>query len=377
MKASQNERLKDRLMSLDVFRGITVAAMIIVNTPGDWNQVYEPLEHSKWNGCTPTDIVFPSFLFMVGISIAFSLESKRALIHEHGKIMLKALRRMLLLIAFGLSIQLVYHFDFYNLRFPGVLQRIGVVYFISVFLFLKVSDRVLMYVFALLLVGYYLLMAFIPVPGEIISSLNPDNNWVSYIDNLIFTSHHLYRFAKTDPCGLLSTLPAIASTLYGIFVGQWIKRTDVNHQNKVKALFLAGFIFNVLGLITDLFFPINKALWTSSYVLYTSGICTICLTICYWLIDVKGYKKGWWPFLVFGSNALAAYILSEVLPALIDIFKYHDDGRAVSGMKVLYAVVYSMLFLPRVASLLSAVSFTILIWLIMLIFYKRKIIIKI
>jgi predicted acyltransferase len=365
---------KERLTSLDVLRGLTVAAMILVNTPGNWQEVYAPLEHSKWNGCTPTDIVFPCFLFMAGISITFSLDSKRSDHSAQKDVLIKALRRMLLLIGFGLAIQLCYHFDFTHLRFPGVLQRIGLVYFIAVFLFLKLNDRMLSYLFVLLLISYYLLLLYVPTP-EGTGNLDPGSNLAAYIDTLVFSPQHLYRFAKTDPCGLLGTLPSTASTLSGILVGRRIKRPDQT-KDKLKWLLAAGTISIAAGLLWAIVFPLNKALWTSSYVLYTSGICTLCLTIFYYIIDIKGHKSYTWIFIVFGSNALAAYILSEVLPALIDLFKYHSVTQTVQGMKLFY-ILYSNLFIPKIASLLSALTFTILIWLIMLVFYKRKIIIKI
>ena len=367
-----------RLQSLDIFRGFTIAAMILVNTPGDWNYIYPPLEHSKWNGCTPTDLVFPSFLFMAGVSIVFALQKKRAEAALHKGILVSAFRRMLLLIVIGLSIQLIYRWDFQHLRFPGVLQRIAVVYFISTLLYLKFSSRALNYIFAFALIGYYIIMTFVPVPDGHLPNLEPATNMAAYIDRWVFSVDHLYKPSGGiwDPVGLLSTLPAIGTTLFGVKVGVWLKRTDLDPRDKTIGLFIAGILAIVAGLIMDLFFPINKSLWTSSYVLYSAGICTVGFTLTYWFVDLKNRGKGLWPFLVFGTNAISAYILSEVSPGLIDLLTLNIHGQRVSGMKLLYSQLFLPFFSPQNASLLSAVCFVLFIWLLMLPLYRKHIIIK-
>src|ERR1700712_95239 len=229
----------ERLQSLDIFRGITVAAMILVNTPGNGENVYAPLEHSKWNGCTPTDIVFPSFLFMVGISIVYALRNKRNDPSTHAAVLLSAFRRMLLIIGIGLGIQLFYHFDFATLRYPGVLQRIGVVYFISTILYLKLGNRALTYVFAFCLLSYYFLMLFVPAGGGRPTNLEPDTNLAAYIDRAVFTLNHMKKDTRLwDPLGLLSTLPAIGSTLFGVGIGLLLIKTDTDGQRKTILLFL-------------------------------------------------------------------------------------------------------------------------------------------
>jgi predicted acyltransferase len=382
MTANKNDMTKlnaqPRLLSLDVFRGITVAAMILVNTPGDWGHVYAPLLHSKWNGCTPTDVIFPAFLFMVGVSLVYALQKKKADKELHFKILTSAFRRMVTLIAIGLAISFFYRPDFSHLRFPGVLQRIGLVYFLTTVLFLKVNLRALDWILGLILIGYYVIMTCIPIPGGYAPNINPETNIAAFIDRAVFSIDHLWRFTKTwDPVGLLSTLPAIATTLFGVRVGVWLKRPDKNSFTKCKWLLIAGVITIVLGLLTDMIFPINKALWTSSYVLYTGGICTIGLALTYWLVDIKGYSKICWPFLVFGTNAISAYVLSEVLPGVFDLFKFNIKGSPVTGMKVVYRLLISPGLSAEAASLLSAVVFVFLIWIIMYPLYKRKIIIKI
>jgi predicted acyltransferase len=369
---------KSRLLSLDFFRGLTIAAMILVNTPGDYDHVYAPLEHSKWNGCTPTDLVFPFFLFMVGVSIVYALESKKADGKNHRSIIFSALRRMLILIGLGLSIFLFYRPDFAHLRFPGVLQRIGVVYFISSLVYFKTNKRTRDWLFAMILVSYYLVLNYIPIPDGHRANLIPEFNLAAWVDRAVFSTDHMYRFTKQwDPVGLLSTWPAIATALFGIRAGEILKRAGQGPNEKCIRLFLIGVVAIVLGLTTDLFFPINKSLWTSSYVLYSGGICTLGLTLAFWLIDVKGYKKYAWIFLVFGTNAITAYILSEIMPGFINFLRLSHNGHKISGMKYFYEVVFLPAFSPANASLLSACVFVIFIWIMMYILYRRRIVIKI
>jgi predicted acyltransferase len=369
---------KQRLLSLDFFRGITIAAMILVNTPGDDDHVYPPLEHSKWDGCTPTDLVFPFFLFMVGVSIVYALENKKAVTANHPRIILSAMRRMLILIALGLGIFLFYRFNFSHLRFPGVLQRIGIVYFIATLAYLKTSQRTRDWLMGLILVSYYLMLFYIPVPDGHRPNLSPEFNLAAWVDRAVFTTNHLYRYTKLwDPVGLLSTWPAIATTLFGIRIGALLKQKDVDVNKKCIKLLLIGLLATILGLIVNLVFPINKSLWSSSYVLYSGGLGTLGLIAAFWIIDVKGYKKYIWPFTVFGINAISAYVLSEIMPGLINFLRIAHNGGSVSGMKYFYEVAFLPVFSPVNASLLSACLFVVFIWLIIYILYKRKVIIKI
>ncbi len=367
----------ERLQSLDIFRGITVAAMILVNTPGNGEQVYAPLEHSKWNGCTPTDIVFPSFLFMVGISIVYALKNKRSDASTHAAVLLGAFRRMLLIIGIGLGIQLFYHFDFSTLRYPGVLQRIGVVYFISTVLYLKLGNRALTYVFAFSLLAYYFLMAFVPAGGGQLTNLEPDTNLAAYIDRAVFTFKHMKKDTKFwDPLGLLSTLPAIGSTLFGVGIGLLLNRPDIDGQRKTILLFLTGSLAILAGQFWDLFFPINKPLWSSSYVLYTSGICSLGFAMTYWWVDLEKRGKGLWLFLVFGKNAISAYVLSEIFPTIINYIRFKSGGETLSGMDFFYSQVFLPIMSAKNASLLGACLFVGFIWLLMYPLYRRNIFIK-
>ncbi|UOE48928.1 DUF5009 domain-containing protein [Mucilaginibacter sp. SMC90] len=360
-----------RLLSLDVFRGATIAMMILVNDPGDWGHIYAPLEHSKWNGCTPTDLVFPFFLFMVGVSVVYAMESKRATV-PHGKLILKALYRTGILLLIPWITQYIFHPDggLAHLRLPGVLPRIALVYFISTILYLKTSQKTRDWIFAGALIGYFIIMTFIPVPGVGYANLEPETNMGAWIDRLVFTPDHLWRESHTwDPEGLLGTIPAVATALFGIRVGSWLKRKDRDDQVKTNWMFTYGIIAVMAGLFWDLFFPINKALWTSSFVLYTGGLATIGLALSYWLIDIQGYKRFTYPFVVFGTNAITAYVLSGFIP--------HYMGMIKIGGHSIYQTFFAPYFSPVNASLVSAIFTVLILWVVMWIFYIKKIFIKI
>ena len=366
-----NTQKPARLLSLDVMRGVTIAAMILVNDPGDWGHIYPPLEHSKWNGCTPTDLIFPFFLFMVGVSVTYAMETKKATL-PHGKLILTALKRMVILLLIPWITQLIFHPDggLAHLRLPGVLPRIALVYFICTILYLKTSQKTRDWIFAIALVGYFIIMTFIPVPGVGYANLEPETNMGAWIDRLVFTTSHLWSESRTwDPEGLLGTLPAVATGLFGIRVGTWLKRKDRDDNVKVSWMFTYGVIAVALGLVWDLFFPINKALWTSSFVLYTGGLATIALALSYWLIDVQGRKKFTYPFVVFGVNAITAYVLSGFIP--------HYMGMIKIGGSSIYQTFFAPYFSPVNASLASAIFTVIILWLVMWILYLRKIFIKI
>ncbi len=362
---------KPRLLSLDVFRGVTVAAMILVNNPGDWGHIYAPLEHSAWNGCTPTDLIFPFFLFIVGVSIVYAMESKAEVKANHSNMLWSAFRRMLILIAISLVTQLLFHPGFEHLRFPGVLQRIGVVYFVSTLLFIKTGKRTRDILFVALLIGNYLIMVWLPVPDTGKPSLDPETNMGAWVDRLVFTTNHLWSESKTwDPEGLLGTLPSIATCLFGIRVGSWLKRKDIDDAVKVSWLFTYGVIAVLLGMLWGLFFPINKALWTSSFVLYTGGWATIGLALCYWLIDVQGHKKTAMFFVPLGVNAILAYVLSNYIP-------HYITNKPYFGGKSLYHVLFEPYLTPYVASAVSGVFLVVVIWGLMYILYRRKIVVKV
>jgi predicted acyltransferase len=379
------ERSAPRLLSLDVFRGATVAAMILVNNPGDWGNIYAPLEHATWNGCTPTDLIFPSFLFIVGVSISYAMASKKADPAQHGQTILKALRRALILFGLGLFLA-VYPKIFTDplaalqtIRIPGVLQRIAVVFLLSSIIFLKNTEKNIFRIGIGILILYWVLMNLVPVPGVGYPNLEKETNLGAWLDRAIFTEAHLWRSAKTwDPEGFLSTLPAISTGLFGVLVGTYLRRRDLDESTKVAWLFCVGAISTGLGLLWDLQFPINKSLWTSSFVLYAGGLATIILSLCYWLIDIYKQDKFTMPFVAYGKNAITVFFLSGLLPRTLNMFTIKQADGGESGLETwLYSNWFAPHFSPINASLAWAVVQILFWFVIMYIMYKRKIFIKV
>lgn len=373
-----------RLLSLDFFRGATVAAMILVNNPGDWGHIYAPLKHANWNGCTPTDLIFPFFLFIVGVSIAYGMGSKKTHTATHRETILKALKRALILFGLGLFLSLYPKVftepleAFKYVRIPGVLQRIAIVFFISAVIFLKNGERTIFKIFIAILALYWALMTFVPVPGVGYPNLEKETNLGAWLDRSILTEAHLWKSSKTwDPEGILSTLPAIATGLFGVLVGAYLKRRDIDAATRVAWLFCAGSVAVALGLLWDLQFPINKSLWTSSFVLYTGGLATITLSLSYWIIDIQKYNRFTKPFVVYGVNAITVFFLSGLIPRTLRMFSVKTaDGTEVNLQTWLYAA-FTQFLSPINASLAWAVTF-VLFWLVVLwIMYSKKIIIKV
>lgn len=373
-----------RLLSLDVFRGLTVAAMILVNNPGSWSTIYAPLKHAEWNGCTPTDLIFPFFLFIVGVSISYALGSKKDNTSQ-SKLLFTALKRALILFGLGLFLNLFpkVFIDpieaLSTVRIPGVLQRIAIVFFVTALIFIKTNQKTQIRLFFGILIAYWALMTLVPVPAIGYANLEKETNLGAWLDRTILTEAHLWKSAKTwDPEGILSTLPAVATGLFGVLIGSWLRRKDREESVKISWMFSIGILAVILGLIWDLCFPINKALWTSSFVLYAGGLATIGLALCYWLIDVQGYKKGTTPFVVYGVNAITVFFLSGLIPRILSmIMVTMPDGTPVNSRIWMYETFYTPYFTPINASLAGAVTF-ILIWLLILwIMFKKDIIVKV
>lgn len=377
----------ERLLSLDFFRGLTVAAMILVNNPGSWGHIYAPLAHAEWHGCTPTDLVFPFFLFIVGVSIAYAMGSKKLDPTSHNKTILKALKRALTLFSLGLLLAIFPRnfstFDLFdslsNLRIPGVLQRIGVVFFVSSIIFLKTSEKNIFRIIILILITYWALMTFVPVPGVGYPNLEKETNLGAWLDRTILTEAHLWKSAKTwDPEGILSTLPAIATGLFGVLVGVYLKRKDIEPATKIAWLFSVGFLASLAGLLWDLQFPINKSLWTSSYVLYTGGLATIVLALSYWIIDINKYNRFTKPFVVYGVNAITVFFVSGLMPRLVNMIKIKQaDGNEVGALTSFYQTFFVPYFSPINASLAYAIAFIAFFYVILWVMYKKNIIIKV
>lgn len=368
---------KKRLLSLDVFRGLTVAAMILVNNPGDDSHVYAPLEHAKWNGCTPTDLIFPSFLFIVGVSIVFAMDSKKAQTANHSGMLLSVIRRTLILIGLGIFLSLYPMFNFHTVRIPGVLQRIGLVYGIGGLLFIKTKPKTQFVLFWLFLVSYYLLMTRMPVPGTGHASLDPESNIGAWLDRSLLGGH-LWKHSKTwDPEGLLGTIPALSTCLFGMLTGWWLKRKDLTNSIKVTRLLLTGAIAVILGLLWNLTFPINKSLWTSSFVLFAGGIGAMALAVLYWLIDVKQYRRFTKPFVVYGVNAITVFFLSGIIARTLLNIKISNRGNTTNLQVYLYRLLFEPFFSPVNASLAMAIAWVLFWFGILWMMYSKKIFIKV
>ena len=379
---------QNRLVSLDIFRGMTIAGMVLGNNPGTWSAIHSPLAHAEWHGATPTDLVFPFFLFIVGISITLALGKRVEAGGINREIYLKIIRRALIIFALGLFMAA---FPFYNfttgewlnvstLRIMGVLQRIGVCYLVASLIFIRTNWKQQTVIAVALLMLYWALMTLINVPNCEITTFNDKTcNLAAYLDRLILTENHIWKSSKVfDPEGILSTLPAIATTLAGVLCGHWL-RGKKDDNEKVAAMFFFGVVLTAIGWAWSFWFPLNKSLWTSSYVVYTAGLALCFLGFCYWLVDIKGYRKWAKPFVIFGVNALALFVFSGLMAKLLGIIKFTAgaEGKPVSLQKWIFDSLYLPLASPINASLMYAISF-ILLWLfLMWLLYRKRIFIKI
>jgi predicted acyltransferase len=368
-----------RLVSLDVFRGITVAGMLLVNNPGTWSAIYPPLAHAEWHGWTPTDLIFPFFLFIVGVSMAFSLLPSLERGEGRGGLLRKAAVRGAKLFALGLILAAFpfYDLDLAHLRIPGVLQRIGVAFVAAAALVVFLRPRAQAIATGALLLGYWAAMTLIPVPGFGAGDLGKDGNVAAYIDRAVIGTDHMWKSAKTwDPEGLFSTLPAVATVMLGVFAGRWL-RSGRSPAEKAVGLFLVGNVAMVVGLAWHAVFPINKNLWTSSYVVFTAGMALHFLATCYWVVDVRGFQRWSRPFLVFGVNAIAAFFLSGVMARILNLVKLPATPDPISLKAWIFNHGFASWLSPVNASLAFALCF-VLFWIGMMeVLYRRRIFIKV
>jgi predicted acyltransferase len=374
-----------RLLSLDILRGLTIAFMILVNNNGNEAAAYWPLKHAAWNGFTPTDLVFPTFLFLVGISAVFSINSRLARGETKQSLMLHVLRRSILLFLLGLVVNSFPHFHLYTMRFYGVLPRIAICYLIASTLYLIDSGwRSKAILAALALVGYWVLMRFVPVPGfgvpgRDIPLLDNDANLTAWLDRQIFSSNHLYEHTR-DPEGLLSTMPAVATILFGVITGIWL-RTSRALSAKIRGIAIAGATAVLLGCLWNPFFPINKKLWTSSYALLAGGLTLLLLAICLLIADrpekdstLRKSSSFTMLFLVFGTNAIVAYVFSELLQSTLGSIHVR---AGVNCQQWLYRAVQSVVPNPAFSSLLYSLGFVVICWLFTAILYRKNIFLKV
>ena len=462
-----SEPNQNRLVSLDVFRGMTIAGMVLVNNPGSWEHIYGPLEHAEWHGLTPTDWIFPFFLFIVGVSISISLgrvrpasDSGRVSVPRgtYRKIFTRAASiyllgaalsivpffqfqatnapdpiKLLVWLAFTASLFFlllrnykvaaalcvagllgiagmnlagynVVPYDYSTLRILGVLQRISICYLITAIIFLNTNWKQQVAIGIALLFGYWLIMSTIPVPGcEVTSLADKACNLAAWLDRLILTENHIWKGGKVyDPEGILSTIPAIVTTISGVLTGTWLRSVPpaiaggaslaadnanrvsttppatAGGTDKVAGMFFFGTALLAVGFIWNSYFPINKALWTSSYVFATTGLALLVLGCCYWLIDIKGYKRWAWPFVVFGVNAMPLFVFSGFWARMHGAYRVTgSDGKLISVQTWVMENIYNPILSPIDASLAFAISF-ILLWLfLMWLLYRKRIFIRV
>jgi predicted acyltransferase len=376
--------------------------MLLVNDPGSWSAIFPPLEHAEWHGWTPTDLIFPFFLFIVGITTHLSLSARRARGDDEGAIVRQILRRGAIIYLLGFLMAL---FPFYqwgtiesipdaslldrivyrlqHVRLLGVLPRIAIVYVAAALLTLRTNLKQQVIIVATLLFGYWFLMTLVPVPGEgTIGALllhEKSRNLAAYLDRAILGTNHTWVGSVTfDPEGPLSTIPAIGTAMLGVIAGRWIAMSDRPLIERIAGLFAAGALVMMLGTMWNWVFPINKNLWTSSYVLFTAGMAAVALATIMWIVE--HYNVRWWtkPFVIFGVNPIVAFVGSGVLARIIyTLWKVEYNGKLQSIQSVIYQTVFLPWLPPRVASLAFALTF-VLFWLgILTVLYRRNIILKV
>ncbi len=361
---------KVRLQSLDVFRGLTIAGMILVNNGG--GNSYPPLRHAEWDGWTPTDLVFPFFLLIVGVAIPFSLGQRT----EGGTgvlgLLFRILRRAIVIFGLGIILNGFPNYNWSHIRIPGVLQRIALCYLFASLLDLILGIRGKLWAVVVLLVGYFAALMFIAAPGGFAGDLSKQGSLPSWVDRTVLAGH-TYK-VEYDPEGILSTLPALATTLIGVLAGRWI-RSGRDKFEIVAGILAVGWISLLAGWVWSAFFPINKALWTSSFVMLTAGLGLLTLGACYWLIDLKGFRCWSKPFAIFGTNAIAAYVLAAFVARGLAA-KWSDSESAVSARTWIFDHVLKPNLSPANASLAWALLIVTICYLVVYLLHRNKIYIK-
>ncbi len=394
-----------RLMSLDVFRGATIAAMILVNNPGNWNAIYAPLDHAEWHGWTFTDLIFPFFIWIVGVAIPLSTARRLEQGQSRRQLLLHAFRRAVIIFALGFFLNsFLYLIDgslfrdggsawFHNyattVRIPGVLQRIGICYFIATMIYLGTGIRGQIIWIAGLLAGYWVLMVVGPLLGCGTGGLEQHGNFSEYIDNLVLNGKvigmHVWKGGKTwDPEGIFSTVPAMATCLFGILTGHLI-RSKQTPERKTAWLCVGGNLLLFAGVVMDNWLPINKKLWTSSYSVFMAGLAMNCFAVCYWFVDVQRWRKWAKPFAIYGMNAIAVFMLAGLLGRILPTIKVTTAGGKKVGLQsYLYdtcfapfaspdtAPCFGFLASPKNASLMWALMYVTGLYLVAYVMYRRK-----
>jgi predicted acyltransferase len=349
--------------------------MIVVNTPGSTEYVYPSFTHAEWHGWTFADLIFPSFLFIVGVALTLALAHRRRQGALSRHILMHTFRRAVVLFVLGLFLTNFPSYDFATLRFPGILQRIALCYGLATLIVLKTNVRGQAVVTVGLLAVYWILLRFVPVPGFGAGGMEKEGNLAAYVDTTLLRGH-LFR-ENWDPEGLLSTIPALGTTLLGVLTGHWLQ-ADRSRTAKAYGLLLAGGAGVILGQVMHLWFPINKNLWTSSYVVFSGGIALFILGLCYWLVDIKGYRRFTTPCVIFGVNPLTVYVLATLGARVLDLeWSVGVDAAPRTLKTFVYDYAFASWAGPTAGSLLFALAYACL-WLAPMMFlYRRKIFIKI
>ncbi|MBC7882325.1 MAG: DUF5009 domain-containing protein [Anaerolineae bacterium] len=368
--AAESAKSATRLPSLDVFRGMAVAGMVFVNNPGSWDHVWWPFDHAAWNGCTPTDLVFPFFLFIVGVAMAFSLEKYTPENRPTAEVYWRIFRRSALLFGFGLLLNGFPFYDLSTIRILGVLQRISLTYLFASLIVLNLPRLQQWLLAGFLLVGYWAAMTLIPVPGFGAGVLTDTGNLGAWIDRSIIGTAHLYGQKMFDPEGLLSTLPAIVSVLFGYFAGRWLRKQPIETQTS-KTLATLGLGCLIFGWFWELIFPINKQLWTSSYVVFTTGWALIVLAVCFEIIEVRAQKALGSPFEVFGLNAIVLFVGSGIVGRILKRIHIGTGEQAPTIVTWIYEHGFAPWAGPLVGSHLYAVANLLVWWLVLYSLYRR------
>lgn len=374
-----------RLTSLDAFRGFTIAGMVLVNNPGDWGNLYSQLEHAKWNGWTFTDCIFPFFLFMTGVSMALSLGRLAAAGADKPRLLAKLARRAMLIFLIGFILNFLPYFNIDKVRIPGVLQRIALCTLLAAPIVVYCRWRAQLFIIAALLALYSVLMLAVPVPGIGAGVLEPGKDFGAWIDRMLLGNHMWVQSKTWDPEGVVSTMPALCSQLFGVLAGQWLL-VKVPRTEQTVWMLLAGLLFLWLGAIFDtILMPINKSLWTPSYCLLMTGWALVVFTSFYWLLDVNPYPAvreaaGRWarPFVIYGMNALFVFALSGFLAKMFGFIKFDQPGGGkVSLGKLLYAPIRELPIGPVNTSLLYALLFNLFMFSLAWFMWRKKWFVKV
>jgi len=358
---------KARLISLDAMRGFTIAAMILVNFPGDEHNVFAPLKHTVWNGLTPTDLIAPFFLFIVGISIVLAYSKRTA--DPDKDLYKKIVLRSVKIFAVGIFLNLLPDFNFSELRYTGTLPRIAIVFLFCALLYLNTSFVQQVWTGFIILMGYWLAMTLIPTPGQGKVMLEPGVNLAAWIDSK-FLPGKMWQ-GTWDPEGILSTFPSIVSGISGLLAGHLLV-SNRSRENKVIYLMVIGLASAAAGYVWGLTFPVNENLWTSSFVLVTSGLAALVLGAAYFTVDIRGLSWGTQPGIIFGANAIAAYVLADILALIFYRLPIAGQPLNVHGVTALHSIGLSL----KLSGMFYSLLFVCINFIPALILYRKKVFIK-